>query len=157
MLPVFSKALATGSQEVGHVATRWAQLLFGLGLIALGVGWWFAPWTVRILFERGAFTDHDTQAVAQVLRYAMIQIPFYISALVFVSFVSSTHSYSTLSFLGFVGLIVKVLGNAALVSWMGLKGLVLTNTLVYGVNFTVLALAMKLGKLQNTTPEIHAL
>jgi putative peptidoglycan lipid II flippase len=156
-LPVFSKGQATGSQDVGHVATRWAQLLFGLGLIAVGVGWWFAPWCVRTLFERGAFTAHDTQAVTQVLRYALVQIPFYISALVFVSFISSSHSYGTLAFLGFIGLIVKILGNATLVSRMGLNGLVLTNTLVYGVNFTVLAVAMKLGRLQNTKPEIHAL
>ena len=33
------------------------------------MGWLLAPWGVSVLFQRGAFTAENTQAVAQVLRW----------------------------------------------------------------------------------------
>jgi peptidoglycan biosynthesis protein MviN/MurJ (putative lipid II flippase) len=155
-LPVFSQARAIGSRQVGHVAMRWAQLLFGLGVLAFGVGWWLAPWSVRIIFERGAFTARDTQAVTEVLRYALVQVPFYVSSLVFVSLVSSNHSYKVLSLSGLTGLIVKVITNVVLIPWIGLNGLVLANAFVYAFNLTFLLVVMKSGKLQNPGPPLHA-
>lgn len=37
-----------------------------------------APWIIALLFERGSFTAENTQRVADVLRFAALQIPFYI-------------------------------------------------------------------------------
>ena len=98
---------------------------------------------VRVLFERGAFTGRDTQAVTEVLRYALFQVPFYFSSLVLVSLVSSRHNYTTLAILGVVGLGVKLAGNVVLVPWMAINGLVLSNALVYASTCVLLAIAVK--------------
>ena len=142
-LPVFSQAHAKGSPRVSRMAMHWAQLLFGLGVAALIVSWWLAPMGVRILFERGAFTARDTQAVAEVLRYALFQVPFFFSGLVFVSFISSKHNYNSLAVCGFLGLVVKLISNAVLVPWMALNGLVLANAVTYGCNTVLLGVMAK--------------
>lgn len=36
-----------------------------------------APWVVRLLFEREAFTAENTFAVSEVLRIRLLQLPFY--------------------------------------------------------------------------------
>jgi putative peptidoglycan lipid II flippase len=150
-LPVFSRSQAKGSNHVGRVATHWARLLFGLGLAAVVTGWWLAPLGVKMLFERGAFTAQNTVAVTGLFRYALFQVPFYFSGLVFVSFVSSTHNYTTLSVLTGAGLVVKLISNAVLVPWMGLNGLVLANAVLYAFIAAALAIIVKFGK-QAPTP-----
>jgi len=147
-LPVFSDAQAKGSAQVRRVAMRWAQLLFALGAAALVIGWLLAPWGVRVLFERGAFTAHDTDSVAEVLRYALFQVPFFFSGLVFTSFVSSSRNYVVLSVVGAICLIVKIIGNAVLVPFMALNGLVMTNAIIYGLNAMLLAAVVTSRKLQ---------
>ena len=47
------------------------------GVITLIISWWLAPWIVKLLFERGAFTARNTEAVTEVFRYGLIQIPFF--------------------------------------------------------------------------------
>lgn len=148
-LPVFSQAQAKGSQDVSRMAMHWAQLLFGLGVATVVFGWWLAPWGVRMVFERGAFTARDTHVVTDVLRYALFQVPFYFSSLVLVSVVSSRRDYTILSFLALTGLVVKLISNAVLVPWIALKGLVLANAVVYGLNAIFLAAIIKSDKRTN--------
>jgi putative peptidoglycan lipid II flippase len=81
-----------------------------------------------------------------VLRYALFQVPFYFSGLVFVSLVASRHNYSTLSFVAAGGLVVKLISNAALVPLIGLNGLVLANTFVYGFTAVLMAAMIKREK-----------
>src|SRR3546814_4343245 len=52
-------------------------LMMGAGAAAVAIAWALAPWGVALLFERGAFTADNTQAVAQVLRWGLLQLPFY--------------------------------------------------------------------------------
>src|SRR3546814_4132080 len=55
-----------------------SELLMVLaGAVVTAVGWLLAPWGVALLFERGAFTADDTVVVAQVLRWGLLQMPFY--------------------------------------------------------------------------------
>jgi peptidoglycan biosynthesis protein MviN/MurJ (putative lipid II flippase) len=84
MLPVFSHAHAQGDGRINlyRIATQWMWLLFALGILSVIVGWWLAPWVVEILFQRGAFTAQNAEAVSEVLRYGMTQFPFYFAGLV---------------------------------------------------------------------------
>jgi peptidoglycan biosynthesis protein MviN/MurJ (putative lipid II flippase) len=145
-LPVFSQAHAKGLRHVSRMAMYWVLLLFGLGVMALTMGWWLAPWGVRTLFERGAFSAHDTRMVAEVLRYALFQVPFFFSSLVLVSVLSSRRDYSTLLFAGLVGLAVKLVGNVVLVPWISIKGLALSNALFYGFSGAFLLAMVKRRK-----------
>jgi peptidoglycan biosynthesis protein MviN/MurJ (putative lipid II flippase) len=133
-LPVFSSGQTLGSASAQRVAKHWVHLLFVLGIAAMVIGWLIAHWTVALLFERGAFTAADTAAVAGVLRFGLAQLPFYFSAMVLVSFVSSQRRYKLLFWTGVTGIGAKLLGNAILIPWFGVNGIALAWALVYAVN-----------------------
>ena len=95
-LPVFSRALAQGGEQVHRVAGQWAWLLLGMGVLTTLVGWLLAPWGVKLLFERGAFVARRSLVVTDVLRYGLPQLSFYFAGLVLVSYLSSRGLYSWL-------------------------------------------------------------
>lgn len=139
-LPVFSEAHARSDVKLERRATQWAVLLFVIGAAVVLVGWWLAPFAVQLLFQRGAFTAGDTVRVADILRFALVQVPFYFASLVLVSLVSAKHDYKSISLAGVVGLIVKLAGNALLVPLWGLRGLALVNSFVYASGVLFLAI-----------------
>lgn len=134
-LPVFSRALAQGGEQVHRVATHWVRLMFALGVVTMLVSWLFAPWGVKLLFERGAFTAQDTIIVAEVLRYGLTQLPFYFAGLIFVSYFSSRGLYVWLLWSGIIGLSSKLLGNALFIPAYGIGGIVFATALMYATNF----------------------
>src|SRR5690606_21427272 len=77
-LPVLADIQARGdAAHARAMALKWSFALLAIGAAAVLAGWWLAPWLVSLLFERGAFTAQDTVAVAHVLRWGMLQLPFY--------------------------------------------------------------------------------
>lgn len=133
-LPVFSQARLDGVHKIHSVAMYWMRLMLLLGIAAMAIGYLLAPWAVRLLFERGAFTAEDTQVVTGVLRYALPQLPFYFSAMVLVSYTLSERRFKLIFWSGGIGLIAKVAGNALLVPSLGIYGISLAATFVYGAN-----------------------
>ncbi len=137
-LPVFSSMNAQAGEQLHRVATHWAGLLFVLGVIAMIVGWWLAPWGVKLLFERGAFTARDTAVVAQILRYGLTQMPFFFAGMVFVSYLSSRGLYIWLFWSSLTGLSSKLLGNIVFVPSYGVGGIALATSFMFAVNFMFL-------------------
>ena len=138
-LPVFSRAQAQGDTSVHHVAMRWAVFLFGLGVFAMLVSWWLAPLGVRVLFERGAFTEQDTARVVEVLGYGLTQLPFYFSGIVLVSLLASQGRHRLIAVVASANLVVKLLALVILTPLLGINGIALSTSLMY--LFTLLLLA----------------
>lgn len=136
-LPIFSEVNARSGAGVHLLALRWARWMFVAGVIVAAIGWITAPWIVGLLFERGTFTTSDTGRVAAVLRYALIQVPFYAFALTLVNLIASQKKYGILLASGLVGLVVKISTAAILIPVMKLEGLVLSAALVYLANATL--------------------
>jgi putative peptidoglycan lipid II flippase len=137
-LPVFSEAHVRGTAEVGALALLWAKWMFVLGLGVLLIGWILAPWGVSLLFERGAFTAQDTQAVTLVLRYSLLQVPFYFSALVLVSALASQKRHGLIAASGSINLLSKLPLAMLLVGPFQLNGLVLSTVLMYALSALLL-------------------
>lgn len=133
-LPVFSRTRIQSERGVHRVADQWAGLLFALGIASAIAGWLLAPWAVRVLFERGAFRVENTIAVTEVFRFGLLQLPFYFSTLVFVSFFSSGYRYVLLLWSGVIAIVVKIAANGILVPSFGVNGLALAWTVVYAAN-----------------------
>lgn len=142
-LPVLSAVQAQGAAGASTVALRWAQWMFALGLVVLGLGWIAAPWGIELLFQRGAFTAMDSERVTEVLRYALIQAPFYFSSLTLVVLLSASRAYSTLMYLGGVSLITKLVLVAYLTPKLYLVGLAISNSVIYLINTLLLILYIK--------------
>ncbi|WP_395744971.1 murein biosynthesis integral membrane protein MurJ [Prosthecobacter sp.] len=90
-----------------------------------------APWIVSILFERGAFGPQDTQRVAEVLRYAAFQIPFYILGTVAARVAVSLQASRFMLVTAFGALVLNASLNWLLMRHLGAAGIALSTTIVH--------------------------
>lgn len=141
MLPVFSRAGIRGEHVVRALAMRWAGIMAAVGVLVSITAWLLSPWAVQLLFERGTFTPEDTVRVASVLRFGLVQVPFYLASLVFVSMHASSARYKLLFASGVLGLGVKVIASLLLLPVYGVGGLMLAQAAVYAANLVLLAKA----------------
>jgi peptidoglycan biosynthesis protein MviN/MurJ (putative lipid II flippase) len=137
-LPVFSRALAQGGEQVHRVAIHWVRLMFALGVVTMLVSWFFAPWGVKLLFERGAFTAQDTAIVTEVLRYGLTQLPFYFAGIVLVSLLSSQGRYRAIAVIASVNLFAKLAAMVILTPVLDINGIALSTTIMYAVSMLLL-------------------
>jgi putative peptidoglycan lipid II flippase len=130
-LPVMSRLHAAGdSMRACEIAFRWAKITLALGILVAAITWLLAPWAIGLLFERGAFTNKDTQQVVHVFRWGLLQLPFYFPGLVFVQLLASHGRYRTIALFAASNLIVKVALNFSLASWIGVAGISLATALM---------------------------
>lgn len=130
-LPVFAQVHGQDGARLRAVARLWAGILFALGVLAMLVSYAAAPSVVRLLYERGQFGASDTLAVAQVLRYALPQIPFYFASMVLVSYALSQRRHRLVFYSALIGCAAKIAGNVLLVPAFGVNGIALGTMLVY--------------------------
>jgi putative peptidoglycan lipid II flippase len=133
-LPIFSRSRLDESKDIYRVATYWARLMFLAGVAAMLIGYVLAPAIIRLLFERGQFGADDTAVVADALRYGLPQLPFYFSSMVLVSYALSQRKYRLIFWSGVIGCVGKVVGNIVLIPALGINGIALAATFVYGLN-----------------------
>jgi putative peptidoglycan lipid II flippase len=141
-LPVFADVGAEKSDNLRQFALYWTKVLFLCGLAAAVLAWIVAPWAIRVLFQRGAFTENDAIAVVEVLRYGLFQIPFYFGGVVLTSLMAAQRRYTVLAFIAGASLVVKVLGNLVFAPELGIKGLALATSLMYATAFGARAWAV---------------
>jgi putative peptidoglycan lipid II flippase len=137
-LPVFSRAMPADPPRIRKVAFHWAAVLALVGAIAALVGWVSAPSIVRVFFEHGTFGAADTEAVATLFRFGLLQLPFYFASLVLVSLHSSRGGYGVLVLGGVLGLTVKVTAIWLLVGVFGLKAIMMAAAFMYLGNLLLL-------------------
>ncbi len=99
---------------------------------------WQAPLIVRLLFERGEFRAADTLQVATVLRFAALQIPFYIASLLMSRVVVSLQANSFTLVVTSIALINNIVFNRLLMTYYGAAGIALSTAIVYLVSCVVL-------------------
>lgn len=141
-LPVFSQAQTERGRQLRQIATHWVRILFVLGVGAMIVGWWLAPWGVKLLFERGAFTAQDTEVVTEVFRYGLAQVPFYFAGLVLVSLLVSQNKYHVVTVIGALNLVIKIAFNVLIVPYFGVSGLMISTSLMLITSCLFLAAAV---------------
>lgn len=138
-LPVLSHHHADGQREIETIAKKWAIILFVGGVIVAAIVAWFAPIIVEILFQRGRFGADDTKIVADLLRYGLVQVPFYLTSMILTYSLLSMGRHKLVTVFSGFGLLTKVGLGLLLVPALGLKGLQLATAGVFLVT-TLLAM-----------------
>jgi peptidoglycan biosynthesis protein MviN/MurJ (putative lipid II flippase) len=136
-LPVLSRAHVKDQVNIGRIANQWGFFMLVLGLGVMLTGLWLAPTLVELIFERGEFTAQDTAQVAEVLRYALIQVPFYFASMIFVFALLSLRRHRVMVLIAGFNILTKIGLAFILVPIMGLNGLVLATAGVYLVGGTL--------------------
>jgi len=86
---------------------------------------------VRLLYQRGAFTEADTAVVSAVQIFFSFLIPFYTLAALFVRFLSSLHRNDLLAYGAAMNACLNVVLNVVLMKRMGVAGIALSTSLMY--------------------------
>lgn len=130
ILPILSDQ-QTREENSTKLVYQWSCVLFGIGLLALLIGWYLAQPVVALLFERGAFQAEDTIKVSQAFRYGLYQLPIYFAGIVLVQFFASRQLYWILFNSSVLAVIAKCASAFPLASRMGVEGIMLSSALMY--------------------------
>lgn len=146
MLPVLSRVHNDNPSKVLKIATRFAILVFLGGVVVGLIVLLFAEQIVSIIYERGAFTAADTSEVANLVCYSMLQVPFYLASMVFVSALLSQSNFRAILYSAIVNGLVKVSLSIVLVPPLGLAGLLIATAGVYFASMTQCWFYLRFGK-----------
>lgn len=136
LLPVLSGSVAEGDFRMGsRHARQWSFILFLSGLAAAALVWLLSDWAVRVVFQRGAFTEVDTRSVAALLRLGAAQFPFYFAGLALVQWIAARGRYRSLLMITGAALLLKLIMNLLLVSALGLGGIMIATAAMYAMSF----------------------
>ena len=135
-LPVLADVHSRGNPEQAtQIALKWSLAMLALGAVAVVVMWYLAPYLVKILFEHGAFTAENTLQVAEVLRYGLLQLPFYFGVLILVQLMASQNRYTLMALIAVANFLMKALMNYLLAPNYGVNGIMLATGMMYLLSF----------------------
>lgn len=140
-LPYFSKMAAVGDWHgCRHTLKRFLLLVTAAAVPLTLILIFFSTNLVRLLFERGAFTAADTALVSSVQICYAIQIPFYVSGMLFVRFLTSVRRNDLLMYAAALNLALDIVLNLILMRYWGVAGIALSTSLVYVFSCTFVAI-----------------
>jgi len=132
ILPHFSRLV--GSEDwvaLRHTFRTYARLILLISLPLTALLFLYSETIIGLLFERGAFDVNDTRLVGQVQALYVLQIPFYILAILGVRLISAMRRNDILMKISSINLVVNIIGNYLFMSYLGVAGIALSTALVY--------------------------
>ena len=110
---------------------------------------------VSVLFQHGAFSESNTIAVASVQSMYILQLPFYVTGMLFVRLISALKGNHVLMWGASISFILNIVMDYLLMNWIGVAGLALSTSVVYLASLAYLSLtAMRLLRRSERKEEI---
>ena len=132
VLPYFSGLVSNEDWSgIKHTFKVYTRLIIIITLPITAVLFFFSEPIIKLLFQRGAFTAQDTQQVAQVQAYYLLQLPFYMLGMLGVRLISALTKNNILMKIAFFNLIINIIGNYLLIQYFGVAGIALSTAIVY--------------------------
>ncbi|OLD95299.1 MAG: murein biosynthesis integral membrane protein MurJ [Cyanobacteria bacterium 13_1_40CM_2_61_4] len=131
-LPYFSQMVASQDWK-GCRHTLKTYFLFSVAAtvpVTLGLLLWSHP-LIKILFQRGAFTERDTNVVSATQAMFAIQIPFYVLGILLTRVIASLKRNDLLMCGALINLTLDIILNLVLMKFFGVAGIALSTSLVY--------------------------
>jgi putative peptidoglycan lipid II flippase len=143
LLPYFSEKAVEGRKILYNNLHR--VLGAGLGLMSMVtiVLILLSKFIITIVFERGTFTSANTEEVYVIQQLYLIQLPFYISAIVMNRYLNAINKNNFLVISSMVNLVMNIILNYVFLEWLGIKGIALATSAVYFVNAIVIYLYIR--------------
>jgi putative peptidoglycan lipid II flippase len=136
IIPFFSKMVAHENWlEIRHILYRYMRLALIITVPLAILFSLISEPMIRILFQRGSFSVHDTSIVARVQFFYAFQIPFFVSGILFVRLISSMRKNNILAWGALINVIANVILNYILMKKIGVAGIALSTSLVYLLSF----------------------
>ena len=130
LLPHFSRLVNDNLKTAYNHLFRILKWVVSISAIFVIIGIFMSDYIIELLFERNAFTHDDTLKVALIQKITFIYVPFYLSTLIIVRFLTSINKNHFMAWISLFNLFVNVVLNIILVKYFGVYGLVLSTTFV---------------------------
>lgn len=139
-LPHFSRKVATGDAAGVRSTLRVLTMLIVVGSIPLVVAVIASSrLLISLLFQRGAFTAHDTALVSSIQQAYALQIPSYLLGMLLVRLVSSLKSNQILFWGALINLSVNIILGYVMAKAFGAVGIALTTTAISMISCAFIA------------------
>jgi len=143
IFPHFSKMVALEDwRNIRHTLWIYTRLILICTIPLTLICIYFSEFLARLIFERGAFTSHDTQLVAQVQSLYLLQVPFYLLGILGVRLLSALIKNQVLMVIGGINLLVNILGNYILMQYWGVAGISLSTSIVYLISVVMIYMTL---------------
>ena len=141
VFPHFSRMVALGDvASIRHTLKTYARLILLFSVLTTLFLVIFSEPLVRLIFERGSFTEADTRQVAWVQAIYAMQLVFYILGILFVRLISSMKGNAILMYSALISLPLNAGLNYLLMRYMGVAGIALSTVLVYAFALAFLSI-----------------
>ena len=132
ILPHFSRLSCDGNINELRRTLGFYILVLLVFSVPITMAWYhWSDSIVQIVYQRGLFTENDTQMVSGVQRMAVLQIPFYMIGITGGRFLASTFQNKVLMTINIIVTAVKIGLNFFLFPRLGLPGLALATSVMY--------------------------
>ncbi|WP_456441515.1 murein biosynthesis integral membrane protein MurJ [Psychroserpens sp.] len=138
LLPYFSNFAAENRLAVYKKLKEVLKYLILISSILVTLCVIFSSSIIALIFEKNEFTAADTIIVSEIQQMYLLQIPFYISAIVMVKYLTAINKNNFMVFTSVLSLILNIVFNYILIKTLGVYGLALATSLVYLINCTIL-------------------
>ena len=145
VLPHFSKLVADEKwSDLTHTLKVYKRLIWIFTLPLTFIFFGFSEPITHLLWERGAFTQTDTQLVSQIQACYALRMPFYLAGILLVRMLSSLKANQFLFLISGINLVLDVIFNIIFMRWWGVTGLALSTSMVYVISYSMLSYTLKL-------------
>ncbi len=93
---------------------------------------------IATIFQRGQFTESDTQVVSQIQALYLLQIPFYLGNIMVVRLINAMKINQVLIYISLFNLFANIALNYLFMNWLGIKGIALSTSCVFFCSFIFL-------------------
>ncbi len=131
LLPYFSKKAVEGQHKLYEYLHKVLGGVLAILSIVAVLLIFLSKFIIEILFERGSFTPNDTEQVYVIQQMFLIQLPFYISAIVMNKYLTAINRNNFLVISSLASLILNIIFNYILIQIMGVKGIALATSFIY--------------------------
>lgn len=98
---------------------------------------------VNIVFERGAFISTDTILVSRIQRFYLLQLPFFVTGVIIMRFLSSINMNKILMWGGVLGFCLNIILNLLFIQFLGVAGIALSTSVVSLITFIFLIFVLR--------------
>jgi len=145
ILPYFSMLIAQHSWLKAKQELSSLLLLLTFLLIPFTVGVFvFSEQIIAIVFE--GIADSEIVKITSVMRYAVIQIPFFACNILLLKFATATRQVNKVLFTAAIGLLINIGLSLFLMEKMGVQGIVLGASISIAVSTVILVVMLMVNK-----------
>ncbi|WKX76461.1 murein biosynthesis integral membrane protein MurJ [Zobellia laminariae] len=130
LLPYFSNSIHNDRKKAFANLFKALKIVFGSVSVLALAGVFWSEEIVSLLFERKEFTSKDSQIVSSIQQVFLIYLPFAISGMLMVNFLTSINKNSIMAYTALVALGINFLLDYILMQYYGILGIAFSTTVV---------------------------